>query len=43
VLILPAFGIATQTVIYLGSKKSPFGVLSIVYAIVGIGRVGRVV
>jgi cytochrome c oxidase subunit 1 len=43
VLILPAFGIATQTVIFLGSKKRPFGVLRMVYAIVGIGCVGRVV
>lgn len=43
VLILPAFGIATQTVMYLGGKKSPFGVLSMVYAIVGIGFVGRAV
>jgi cytochrome c oxidase subunit 1 len=43
VLILPAFGIAAQTVMYLGGKKSPFGVLRIVYAIVGIGLVGRAV
>lgn len=43
VLILPAFGIAAQTVMYLGGKKSPFGVLRIVYAIVGIGLVGSAV
>lgn len=43
VLILPAFGIAAQTVIYVRGKKRPFGLLSIIYAIVGIGLVGRAV
>lgn len=43
VLILPAFGIAAQTVCYLRAKKAVFGILSMVYAILGIGLVGSVV
>jgi len=40
---LPAFGIAAQTVCYLRAKKAVFGILSMVYAILGIGLVGSVV
>lgn len=43
VLILPAFGIAAQAVVYLSGKKLVFGYLGIVYAILGIGLIGCVV
>lgn len=43
VLILPAFGLAAHTVIYLRGKKLVFGNLGMVYAILGIGFIGCVV
>lgn len=43
VLVLPAFGIATQVAITLGSKQIVFGHLSIIYAICGIGLTGSIV
>lgn len=43
VLILPAFGIAAHTAVYLRGKKLVFGLLGIVYAILGIGFIGCVV
>lgn len=43
ILILPAFGVASQRVLSLSGKKEIFGVLGIVYAIVSIGVVGCVV
>jgi len=43
VLILPAFGIIRQRVLYLGGKKEVFGSLGIVYAILRIGLIGCVV
>jgi len=43
ILILPAFGIVSQSTIYLTGKKEVFGTLGIVYAILRIGLVGCVV
>lgn len=43
VLILPAFGIAAQTVMFLRGKKRTFGLLRMIYAIVGIGLIGSTV
>lgn len=43
ILILPAFGIISHSVLYLVGKKEVFGHLGIVYAIISIGLVGRVV
>jgi heme/copper-type cytochrome/quinol oxidase subunit 1 len=42
-LILPAFGIISQSVLYLTGKKEVFGSLGIVYAILRIGLIGCVV
>jgi len=43
VLILPAFGIISQSSIFLTGKKEVFGNLSMVYAIISIGLMGCVV
>jgi len=43
VLILPAFGIMSQSTIFLTGKKEVFGSLGMVYAIVSIGLMGCVV
>lgn len=43
ILILPAFGIISQSVLYLTGKKEIFGYLGIVYAIIRIALVGCVV
>lgn len=43
ILILPAFGIISQSRIYLTGKKEVFGSLGIVYAILRIGLIGCVV
>jgi len=43
VLILPAFGIVSQRVLYLSGKKEIFGSLGMVYAILSIGLIGCVV
>jgi heme/copper-type cytochrome/quinol oxidase subunit 1 len=43
ILILPAFGVTSQSVLTLVGKKEIFGVLGMVYAIVRIGVVGCVV
>ena len=43
ILILPAFGIISQSRIYLTGKKEVFGTLGIVYAILRIGLIGCVV
>jgi len=43
VLILPAFGIVSQTRLYISGKKEVFGSLGMVYAILSIGLIGCVV
>jgi cytochrome c oxidase subunit 1 len=43
ILILPAFGIVSQSTIYLTGKKEVFGTLGIIYAILSIGLIGCVV
>lgn len=43
ILILPGFGIVSQIVSQETSKKEPFGVLGIIYAIAAIGVLGFVV
>jgi len=43
ILILPAFGIISQSSIFLTGKKEVFGNLSMVYAIISIGLMGCVV
>lgn len=43
ILILPAFGIISQSSLYLTGKKEVFGSLGIVYAILRIGLIGCVV
>jgi len=43
ILILPAFGIISQSTIFLTGKKEVFGSLGMVYAILRIGLVGCVV
>jgi len=43
ILILPAFGIIRQSILYLTGKKEIFGYLGIVYAILRIGLIGCVV
>jgi len=43
ILILPAFGIISQSVLFLTGKKEIFGYLGIVYAIIRIALVGCVV
>lgn len=42
-MILPAFGIISQSSLYLTGKKEVFGSLGIVYAILSIGLIGCVV
>lgn len=43
ILILPAFGVLSQSSLCLTGKKEIFGVLGIIYAILSIGLVGCVV
>lgn len=43
ILILPAFGIVSQSTLYLTGKKEVFGSLGMVYAILRIGLIGCVV
>nr|BAV82628.1 cytochrome c oxidase subunit I [Angiostrongylus costaricensis] len=43
ILILPAFGIISQSALYLTGKKEVFGYLGMVYAILSIGLIGCVV
>jgi cytochrome c oxidase subunit 1 len=43
ILILPAFGIISQSTLYLTGKKEVFGSLGIFYAILRIGLIGCVV
>jgi cytochrome c oxidase subunit 1 len=43
ILILPAFGIISQSVLFLTGKKEIFGYLGIVYAIIRIALIGCVV
>ncbi|VDO23703.1 unnamed protein product [Heligmosomoides polygyrus] len=40
ILILPAFGITSQSTLYLTGKKEVFGSLGMVYAILSIGLIG---
>ncbi len=42
-LVLPAFGLAAHTAIRVRGAKLVFGVLGMVYAILGIGFIGCVV
>jgi len=43
VLILPAFGIISVSILYLSGKKELVGHMSIVYALLSIGFIGSVV
>ena len=43
ILILPAFGVISHCLCYIGGKKEVFGSLGMVYAILGIGIIGCVV
>nr|UWI71681.1 cytochrome c oxidase subunit I [Strongyloides fuelleborni fuelleborni] len=43
ILILPAFGIISQSTLYLTGKKEVFGTLGMIYAILSIGLIGCVV
>lgn len=43
ILILPAFGVISQSSLYLTGKKEVFGSLGMVYAILSIGLIGCVV
>lgn len=43
ILVLPGFGIISHIIVYYCNKKHTFGVLGIIYAIVGIGVLGFVV
>lgn len=43
ILILPAFGVVSQSALYLSGKKEVFGNLGMVYAILSIGLIGCVV
>ena len=43
VLILPAFGIISHSVLFITGKKEIFGILGMVYAIIAIGLLGCVV
>jgi cytochrome c oxidase subunit 1 len=43
ILILPAFGIISHSILCFTGKKEVFGILGIIYAIVRIGLVGCVV
>jgi len=43
ILILPAFGVISQSALFLTGKKEVFGTLGMVYAILSIGLVGCVV
>nr|YP_009142700.1 cytochrome c oxidase subunit I [Oxyuris equi]AKI07550.1 cytochrome c oxidase subunit 1 [Oxyuris equi] len=43
VLILPAFGIVSHSILYLTGKKEVFGHLGMVYAVISIGLIGSVV
>uniref|UniRef100_A0A183F415 Cytochrome c oxidase subunit 1 n=1 Tax=Heligmosomoides polygyrus TaxID=6339 RepID=A0A183F415_HELPZ len=43
ILILPTFGITSQSTLYLNGKKEVFGSLGGVYAVLSIGLIGWVV
>lgn len=43
VLILPAFGVVSLSVLYLTGKKEVYGKVSVIYALISIGFVGTVV
>lgn len=43
ILILPAFGIVSHSVLYLTGKKEVFGNIGMIYAIISIAIIGRVV
>jgi heme/copper-type cytochrome/quinol oxidase subunit 1 len=43
ILILPAFGIIRHSIIYLNKKKTVFGHIGMVYAVLRIGLIGLVV
>lgn len=43
ILILPGFGILSKVILHNSGKEAVFGVIGILYAIVGIGFIGCVV
>lgn len=43
ILIIPGFGVISQTIVFFSSKKETFSVLRIIYAILSIGFLGFIV
>lgn len=43
VLILPAFGVISKVIQHHSGKEAVFGLIGIIYAIIGIGLIGAIV